>query len=181
MRREVDVPLAGARAERGDGEPKGHLWFRGECGDSVKVAVPVELAAAVALHGARVRLVVNVDDGTDIEWPQPGTKAVEQNKATVSAVDRLCAMAVGAPAPPAESSKKVAGPWEQSTGGRWVRRVDYRVVAEVSPRGFGRHEVDWSAQDGSGMSRCFAGTALAVQQAQDAADEFLRADGWVLR
>lgn len=139
MKREVDVPLAGARAERGDGEPKGCLWFRGECGDTV------ELAAAVAMRGAKVRLVVEVE-------PE-------------SAADQA----------------KVAGPWEPSPGRRWVRRVDYRVVAEVSPRGFGRREVDWSAQDGSGMSRCFAGTALAVQQAQDAADEILRANGWVLR
>lgn len=142
MKREVDVPLAGARAERGDGEPKGCLWFRGECSDTVKVAVPVELAAAVAMRGAKVRLVVEVEPEREQE----------------SAADHA----------------KVAGPWEPSPGRRWVRRVDYRVVAEVSPRGFGRHEVDWSAQGGSG-------TALAVQQAQDAADEVLRADGWVLR
>ena len=149
MKREVDVPLAGARAERGDGEPKGCLWFRGECSDTVKVAVPVELAAVVATRGAKVRLVVEVEPEREQE----------------SAADQA----------------KVAGPWEPSPGRRWVRRVDYRVVAEVSPRGFGRHEVDWSAQDGSGMSRGFAGTALAVQQAQDAADEILRANGWVLR
>lgn len=118
--------------------------------------------------------------GAHVEWPQPGPKAVEQNKATVSAVDRLCAMAVGAPAPPAESSQKVAGPWEQSTGLRWVRRDDYAVVAEVRPRVVGQHWFDWAA-DGAGRSKCVAGTATTEDEAKRLADERLTADGWVLR
>lgn len=144
MRREVDVPLAGARAERGDGEAAGHLWFRGECGDSVKVAVPVELAAAVAMRGAKVRLVVEVEPEREAQG----------------------------------ESAKVAGPWEQSTGLRWVRRDDYAVVAEVRPRVAGQHWFDWGAGTGHAV---VAGSTERFEDAKRAADQHLRADGWVLQ
>lgn len=154
MKREVDVPLAGARAERGDGEPKGCLWFRGECSDTVKVAVPVELAAAVAMRGAKVRLVVEVEPEREAQG----------------------------------ESAKVAGPWERTPNGQlWERRrvingtLMYERVARVrKEQGYATPYWHWRTLDASGATTG-TGTALAVQQAQDAADEILRADGWVLQ